>query len=160
MVSNSRRGFSLLELVFVFVAVAVVGIVLALTTTDVLESNEQRRAEGYANEVLVVAQGFAQRYGGFSGYPGDYGRFEDFDVVTGPSDGPEEVSVALGESGTLGVAVRRSDDTCVMWRATDLAAGGGSKRISVPRTAACDGVEALGAEPVAGASATTSRAGA
>lgn len=43
MVSNSRRGFSLLELVFVFVAVAVVGIVLALTTTDVLESNEPRR---------------------------------------------------------------------------------------------------------------------
>lgn len=159
MVRATRRGFSLLELVFVFIAVALVGIILALTTSDVFENNSQRRADGHANEVLVAAQGFAQRHGGYSGYPGDYGRFDGFDVVVGPSDGPDQVSVALGEKGTLGVAVRRSDDVCVLWRAVDLAAGGGSERMSPPKTAACDGAEALGSEALATGSGTASRTG-
>lgn len=156
---RTRRGFSLLELVFVFIAVAVVGIVLALTTADVLDTNAQRRADNHANEVLVAEQRFAQRHGGFTGYPADLGRFEDFDVIVGPSDGPDEVSIALGERGTLGVAVRRGDDHCVLWKAVDLAAGGGSQRLDPPRSAACDGIEALGSEPADASSATSSRAG-
>lgn len=152
------RGFSLLELVFVFIAIAVVGIVLALTTTDVLESNARRRADRHGGEVVIAQQSFAQRYGTYTGYPPDLGRFSDFDVVLGPSDGPDEVSIAVGVRGTAGVAVRRDENVCLMWKVIDLASGGGSKRLSPPRTAVCDGAEALGSEPLHPTAATTSRA--
>ena len=151
------RGNSLIELAVVFIGISIVGVVLALTTTDAISDSEVKRADQHADRVVILQQRFAQQHGSYTGYPPDLGRIEDFDVTVEPSPGPDVVSIALGEDGTLGVAARRDERNCIIWRVYDLAAGGGSERVEGDGST-CDGTQALGDEPEAAGGSTTSRA--
>jgi hypothetical protein len=151
------RGNSLIELAVVFIGIAIVGVVLAVTTTDAISDSEVKRADQNADRVVVLQQRFAQQHGSYSGYPQDLGRVEGFNLTTEASSGPDVVSIALGEQGTLGVAARRDDRNCVVWRVYDLSSGGGAERIEADGSS-CDGTEALGDEPEMADGATASRA--
>jgi hypothetical protein len=141
-VVNRRRGYSLMELVIVFAAIALIGYLSTIAATRTLDRNTARGGEYAANQVVLAQQKFATQHGTFTGYPQDLGEFKEFVVVNGPSITPTEVSVSLGENGTAGIAARVDEDNCVMWRLTDLADAGGAERLSADNRV-CDGREAL-----------------
>jgi prepilin-type N-terminal cleavage/methylation domain-containing protein len=154
---RKRRGYTLIELIMVMAITGIFGVVVTIAAREVLDSESSKVADSNAQDVISKEQQFSQKYGSFTGFPEDITPARGYVLVTGTSRGPKEVSVALGENGTLGVAAMRDGDTCVHYRVVALDAGGGSSRLSLGESAACRGEEALPAsEGVMEGSDTTS----
>lgn len=136
-----RRGYSLVELTVVLVVIAALTALAGMLSVAVLRDNTGRQAETNAWRVLAAEQSHAQKWGSYSA-TGNNLTVEGLTVTTGPSDHPTVVSVALGVNGSLGIAVWRDEERCVLVQARSLAAGGA---VTQPpgRAVTCHGQEAL-----------------
>lgn len=155
----TRRGYTVIEIAVVVFIIGVFGVMVAIGALSVADSEAEKLAAAHAADAIAEQQRFAQRFGTYTGHPADLAAADGYDVVVDESSDHTQVSVALGESGTLGVAVRRNDSECLHWRVGALAAGGGVAEVTLAANAVCTGEEALPAnEPRAANSATTSAA--
>jgi type II secretory pathway pseudopilin PulG len=137
------RGFTLLELIVTFVVVAVVGLAVTFVATRVVDRADDDSAPGRVSLVVLAQTRFAQRYGTFTSHPTDLGPIADeFAIVNTVSDGPGEVSIALGAAGSLGIAVRSGED-CLLFRLDPLNVSAGAYPVADDGTRACQGASAL-----------------
>lgn len=137
-----RRGMTTTELIVVFVAISIVGMITAMAAVSVLDATKNRRADANVTEVLLAEQRFAAKWGQFTGRPEDLDDFDGFVVVEDPSTQPDEVSVAVGTQGSLGIAAKRGD-LCVTILAGAPDAGGGTRHRELDTDQACDGANAF-----------------
>jgi prepilin-type N-terminal cleavage/methylation domain-containing protein len=142
---RARHGFSMVELVVTMVVVAIVTVTVTMGSTAVLDENNNRAAQSNVQRVLIAQQTFATKYGTYTGFPDDLGQLTDIEVSSEVSDDPSVVSIALGVDGTIGIASRRDERTCVMVAAA-AAAAGGAITVFDTEPQACDAAAALGSE--------------
>lgn len=104
---NSRRGYTLIELMATFAIIAVLTIALGYITTTVLQDSKNRSAETNVQRVLLAEQGFAREQGRYSAYVSDIKAPDGVNLTNALSQTPDQVSIAVGQQGSLGLAVRR-----------------------------------------------------
>lgn len=136
-----RRGYTLTEMVVVFFLVASMAAAIGAGTVTLLRDTTSRQAESAIQRVLIAEQSFARRHGGYTAFPDEI-SVAKVSIVASPSDAPDAVSAALGVEGSLGLAVRRSDEVCVLLQAGSLDSGRGVKSWTSARSS-CDGSDAL-----------------
>lgn len=136
-----RRGYTLMEVVIAFVLIGVIGAAIGVASTTLLDDSRDRRSEATIQRVVLAEQEFAQQHGSFTAYTPEL-SVQDAHLTSGISNAADEVAVALGVDGTLGLAVRRSGETCVLVQVPALDAGGGTKHWRSAR-ASCRGSDAL-----------------
>ena len=144
--TTPRRAFTLIELI---VTMIILGIILALLAINVIgpvmASTRAKRAESTLTQVQTVEQLFARDWGTYSAWRADLNGLVSSLVIRNGSvsRGPTEVSVAVGTSGTLAMAVAVDSSTCVFRRVAPLWQGGGSDDPGVAATAQCVAAAAL-----------------
>lgn len=131
-----------MEMVVTLVIIGLMTAAIGVGTRTLLTDSESRAAESNIQRVLLAEQRFAVRNGGYSAFVDDLGPVREVVLVNESSQAPEEVSVALGADGTLGLAARRDAEVCVLLRAGRLD-GDGSTRTWTRSDAPCTGAEAL-----------------
>lgn len=146
-----RRAFTLVEVVTMLVVVGL----LAAAAYGLNQLNGAQRDVAAAQRVLEDVVGaqkqLAATHGVYSMVSSDLAWLDpNVAVSSGPSTGPHEVSVAVGTSGSLGVAVRSEAGRCVAVRVAPLSGGGAMSPVAVADDAECSGGSALpSGEPVA-----------
>lgn len=144
---NNRRGYSLIEMAVVLVVISILTGLVAAASIVLFDDTETRESESNAWLVLIAQQRYAQTNGSYTTNPDALGDVAGVGITTGPSDKPDIVSVAIGERGSLGLAVRRDGGRCVLLQAKALDAGGAVVRPTA-NSVTCHGQEALpGLEP-------------
>lgn len=136
-----RRGYTLMEVVVTFLIIGFIGVAMGVASTTLLDDSKARSSEAAAQQVLLAQRSFAELHGSYTAYTAEL-TVKELHLTNGISNTPEEVSVALGTNGTVGLAVRRSGETCVLVQAPALDAGGGAKHWRSNR-ASCRGGDAL-----------------
>lgn len=153
--TSRRRGYTLIELAVVLSTIGLLIIIVGVTARSVLIDTRDREAEASLQQVLLAEQGFAQRFGTYTAFERDLDGLTQVTVTNDPSDDASVVSVAVGVNGTLGLAVRRNNDECLLVRVASIDGGGAITRPSLKRYA-CAGVSALGASEDEDTAARTS----
>lgn len=102
----NTRGFTLIEVIIVFVLMAMLAYILVINLQGSARRGDDTLAASSLDHVTLVEQSYAASRGRYTSWPPSLALTEDIRAVTGPSTGPEAVSIAVGESGSLGVAVR------------------------------------------------------
>lgn len=142
-----RCGYSLIEMAIVLTVIAALTGLLAAASLALYNDTKNRSAETNAWLVLASQQRHAQAYGSYTDNPEDLTEVGSVVVTAGPSDGPNVASIAVGTAGSVGIAVLRDGERCVLLQAKALDAGG---EVATPKgaTSTCHGQEALpGLEP-------------
>lgn len=145
MTRTRHHAMTTIEVMLVFAAIAIVGVITALSAVAVLDSSEERKGEANAQQVLLAQQQFASKYGSYTGRPEDLGEFEEFAVTEDPSNAPDEISITVSTSGNLGIAVLQ-EDACIVILAGSPASGGGARTSTDSNDYACDGANAFGSD--------------
>lgn len=152
------RGFSLIELVVALSILGLVGFITAISVSNVLSRNEDRRAEANAQLVALAQQRFSQRYGGYTGYPADLSGIKDVTVISGESRNPDEVSITVGVNGSVGMAVRKDAATCLLYTLGGPGTGlRGLTRADATSSELCIGASGLPATEAEATDAQTTR---
>lgn len=143
---RQRRGFTMLEVVATFV---LLGILAALATSGLsraIARSDDAAAAASLDRVLLSQRTFANAFGEYASLPTDL-RDLGRDVVVladpTPSTGSTEISIAVGEDGTLGVAVQSKTGTCIVRKVTPLSAGSEASVVPADGGGLCNGSRAL-----------------
>lgn len=127
-----RRGFNNVELA---VTLIVMGIIAGIAVPSYLtwrSAAAVSTAEQMLTSVTTAQLNFAQTWGGYSSYVGSYPSSpSDFErlpggimLTTGTATAPQEVSVAVGESGTAVLATTATNGACVIATMAPVVDGG------------------------------------
>ena len=150
------KAFSLLELVTTTFLVGLLSVGIIFAYQEIFGSVSTREAEGHINRVVSAQQNFAGVYGKYTPFPADLsGMGRNLTVVAGRSKRSGEVSISVGEKGTLGVAALDDRGRCSVRRVSSLEDGSESTKVAFTPSAVCDGRAALpdGEPPIAATSA-------
>jgi type II secretory pathway pseudopilin PulG len=139
----AARGYTIIEIAVVIFIIGIFGVMVAIGAVAVLDTQTENLSSAHAQDVVLAQQNFAQRYGTYTGFPSDLPEADGYVVVTEESADATQVSVAVGVAGTLGVAVRTDDETCVHYRVPSLATGGSAVPVDLGPSSVCAGEEAL-----------------
>lgn len=146
MVSRDRKGFTLLEIVVTLVLLGIISGIGVTGTRAFLGRTSDSQAVATLDRVVLAQQSFANSFGGYASLPDDLTRLvRDTSLVSSPqvSDDPEVVSLAVGENGTLGLAVRSNSGMCYLRSITALNVGAQTVDAEAGEDQACNGAEAL-----------------
>lgn len=139
-----RRGFTLLELAITISILGLLSAGLVYAVGAVTATISAREAETLMDRVATAEMNFASVYGSYTAQPTDLtGLGRELIVVSGRATGFGQVSVALGDDGTLGIAAVDDRDRCIARYLTSLEAGAEQATVTVPETSVCDGAVAL-----------------
>lgn len=147
-----RRGFNTVELA---VTLAVMGIIAGIAVPSYLtwrSAAAVSTAEQMLTSVSAAQLGFAQTWGGYSSYVGAYPSSpSDFELLpggvmltTGTATAAQQVSIAVGESGTAVLATTATNGTCVV-ATMEPVVDGGSVAFSTTEQE-CNAASLLGAD--------------
>lgn len=143
--SQRLRGFTLPELA---VATGVLGLLVLMLFaghSSLVAKTESVPAGTLINAVLAKERELGAEHGVYSTWDSDLGLVNTMGkVVEHPSRNSGEVSLAIGSSGALGVAVLQEGGVCEARRLEPVALGGADKRVQVEDV--CSGAEVFGAE--------------
>lgn len=157
-VNMSRRRPSAFTLVELVVTLTVLGIALgigAYAAAAMVGAGISVEAESTLDRVAAYQQRIDSTWGRFTPYGKDLATaFTDLTFVDNGavSTGAAVVSISVGTGGTLGLAVRDPNGTCLYLRGEPVASGGSTSVITdLPDSAPCSGDQALpaGENPVA-----------
>jgi len=143
---NSKRGFSMMELAISLTIVTVLSAVAIGGYAKVMDANGDVQSSSYADRVIFANQTVFRGWGSYTPYGQDLKDLgPDLTVLENgkASTTSSEVSIAVGESGNLGVATRSDSGTCTYLLVGPVAGGGDKKVVTRPGTTPCSGVEAL-----------------
>lgn len=130
---RQHRGFTLLEMVSTLFVIGVVSLLAFNMIAPAADESAAQPAHLALSRVVAAEQVFAAGHGRFTPDPEQLdGVGRDLDVVSGPSTGPDVVSIAVSSDDTLVVAVLASDGSCRISTTTALPTGGRSTAASVP----------------------------
>jgi prepilin-type N-terminal cleavage/methylation domain-containing protein len=153
---RTTAAFTLVELILVL---AVLGLIASIVFSSMSSSRRGHREAMAAvtlNEAVLAQVTFAGTYGTYTGWPADLDLPGDLRATARPSTGPNEVSLALGVDGSVGIAVKVDDGRrCLARRLSSFSAQGPSATmVDLGDDALCSGVSALpegeAASPVTG----------
>ncbi len=140
---SARRGFTIAEMVVTLAVISVIAFLGALAARAVLERGNEQVATANAQAVIAAQRDYLVRYGTFAAGPGDLGEVRGVVVVNDASRNRDEVSIAAGSGGSLGVAVAESADRCVLFTVASPRDGGGLSELSAGANTLCIGQAAL-----------------
>lgn len=103
-----RRAFTLLELIVVVIILSILAGLGAITYASTQSQLTNGAAGANLSAVVSAEEQFANDYGTYTPWPADLASLlpRGFQVVTGDATTVEQVSIAVGSDGTLGVATR------------------------------------------------------
>lgn len=139
------RGFTLIELVVVAVVLGILAGISAVGWNVFVTKARTGQVGSLMDRVSAVEQPLARDYGSYTAWPADLADVgSDAKILNGkPSRSAEQVSLAVGSGGSLGMAVRLGD-ACIFRLVAPLSAGGGSSTPDgIPASATCTGQSAL-----------------
>lgn len=142
---RARRGYTMLELLIALVLVSIFSSSLLFVSKMVLERSQDQAVQGGLQLVALREQQFAQKYGTFTGLASDLDSITGV-TVTESATVDASVSIALGDKGSLGLAVKTAS-SCAYAVLSAPAAGGEFSTVTVT-SAPCDGSAALPAGEV------------
>lgn len=140
---RTTRGFSLVEVIVALLLLSMAGLLLTQVVAPMMRTSSDQVSAAGAQLVALRERQFATRYGGYTGFPDDLAELEGVFVTDGTADGPDEVSIALGDQGSLGLAARLSEG-CRFWLLEPAASGGELLDLG-DLGEACHGASAIGA---------------
>jgi prepilin-type N-terminal cleavage/methylation domain-containing protein len=139
----NRRGFSLTELIVALAIVGVIAFLGALGARAVLERSQERVALANAQTVANAQRDYLVRNGTYAASAEDLGPVRNVVVVNDMSRNRDEVSIAAGADGSLGLAVAENASSCVLVTLASPGAGGGLSEFSAGPNTMCTGMSAL-----------------
>lgn len=120
------HGYSLLEMVIVLILISILALGAATALRSFQQSGTGAEADAAMLAVFDSQLRFRQQYGTFATDPAELPLADgQATVTTGPSEGPREISVVVGDTGTLALAAQVTSSTC-RWRTVESAVSGGS----------------------------------
>lgn len=128
-----RRGFNTVELAVTLVVMAILTSIAVPSYLTWRSAADVATAEQLLTSVTVVELNFAQTWGGYTSYVGSYPAAPtDFSglapgvlLTNTEATVEQEVSVAVGSSGTAVLATPSASGVCVVATMQPVAAGGG-----------------------------------
>jgi len=121
-----RSGYSLVEMVVVLVLLSLLVVGAATGYRSFQSSGVDARADAALVAVFDSQLQFRLQFGTFAADPGELPISSGNVTATGgASSHPEEVSVVVGEAGTLALAVRVAGERC-RWKTVGTREAGGS----------------------------------
>lgn len=144
MVDRVRRGFTLYEMIVVFIVASILSLIGVSVMRATAAKLHRTDAEGAVQQVIEAELRFAAIHGAFTSWPGDLpGVDRSITVLDTASVEPGEVSIAVGVDGTLGVASLAADGFCVVRQIQPVLDGAQITSITLAAGAACDGRSGL-----------------
>lgn len=156
--STTGRAFTLLEVVVVFVMLGIVAAFVVPTLRAVVDRGDRQYAAASVEQVRVAELGWAATDGRYTTVASNLPPLRGLQVVTSSSAGPDQVSVAVGDDQSVGIAALAEDGTCL---AAWMTAPDPAATLTVASSAAGDFDEpavCTGAEAIAEATGGTAAA--
>jgi prepilin-type N-terminal cleavage/methylation domain-containing protein len=139
-----KRGFSILEMIAALVILLVVSIGVVTVYVQVRNQGYERLGRARLETVLQAEYARVVSGGVFSDEPADLRALtSDVSLTTGASFDPATVSIALGEDGSLGLAVALPNDDCLLAGVSSPTAGLTVLYPAYPDDAPCHGALGL-----------------
>lgn len=105
----------MLEMTVALAVLAIIGAIGGIGLTAFLGRTDVAVDGAVLDRVMLAEQSLARDYGVYSAWPADLSGLGGGVAVTGGvSTGPSVVSVAVGDAGSVGAAVRTSHGVCVL----------------------------------------------
>jgi prepilin-type N-terminal cleavage/methylation domain-containing protein len=137
--SRRPRAFSLIEMVCV---IAIIGLLVGVGVanwTQLTGHQKNSRADANLDRVAVTEAQVAKDWNTYTALGSDLADVgADLTLLNGGrSTGETQVSLAVGDQGSLGMAVLSATKVCHLRLLAALSAGGGSTVVSAPAGANC-----------------------
>lgn len=142
--ARARRAFTLLEMVMTVALVTVVTTVAVVGFAAISKRSESAAARADLDLVHSAQLRFASVYGTYTPHPDDLtGIPPGVTITSGIADQLGEVSIAVGEQGSLAVAAMNANDECIAARWLAYGTGNETVKVDFPSTAPCEARAAL-----------------
>lgn len=153
---QTRRAFTLLETVVVLVLLGILAGMVVGGFGAFSERSKDTTAQATIDRTLTAERAFANSFGSYTNHPNDLLDLDrDVDVVASPaqSTAGNMVSIAVGDKGTLGLAVESESGKCFLYTAAPIETGflapsepgidAAGEKSEAPAGAPCNGAEAI-----------------
>lgn len=150
------RGFTLLEIVVTLVILTILMGIAIVGFSRLVNWVADNSANTNNNRVALTQQNFAKDWGNYTSYGEDILDVgNDISIMENgaPSTNPNQVSVAVGVNGDLGLATMSTSGACQRLRVTSITSssdaafnpvsGGDTVAVTRPESAPCTGQESL-----------------
>ncbi len=108
----SSRAFTLPELLVTFVVIALVASIIYPTFTAALDRGAEQYAQGSVAQVRAGELAWAAANGAYTNTPANLRLPPTLRATTLASPGPDDVSIAVGDDGSVGIAARAETGRC------------------------------------------------
>lgn len=146
MTERTERGFTLLEAIAVLLIIGVLSAIGIGSARTITTQSQLRQAEASLQRAIASQRTYAASNGVWAS-PGDVPPMLGLILTEEVSQGPGEASIAAGPQGTLGVAVRAAEGTCLAYSLEDPLDTAYAQRVTVKEESPCSGGGALAGEP-------------
>lgn len=147
---RAARAFTLVEMGATIALFGIIGAIAAGVYVTSVGSHQVAAAEVLLGDVVAAQKELAANFGSYTTWASDLGAVASNASLLsdGMSSAQDEVSMAVGTEGTLGLAVLVDADRCVLWRVASLSSGGRQLETDL-KDGTCAGAHALpvGEEP-------------
>lgn len=137
--SSARRAYTVTELAVVIFVLAVLGSIAYGVFGGASAKQRSGSATAVLANVIVAQQQLYSDYSSYTSFGQDLlmaGAGVDL-LAQAPSTSGDEVSMAVGSAGSLGLAVRVSADECRVVRVAPLSSGGAQAAVPVDSAELC-----------------------
>lgn len=142
MTGRRRRAFTLVEIVVTVVVASIIAGIVAASALTATGRAEDELTQGALRRFVVLEQQVASTWGSYTPLPADLSVPRDeLQPVAGVA-GAGQVSIAVGDDGTLGLATLNGNGDCHGLRVSSVETGGEQTEVLVDDEP-CDAVAVL-----------------